>query len=388
MKILLVEDDEYIVAMLVKALTPYHYKVETISDGRTGLEWAKAFDYDLLLLDVMLPKMDGISLCRQLRLEGCQTPIIMLTAKDSTSDRIMGLEVGADDYVVKPFVLSELVARIRALLRRGRTISPAMMTWEKLQIDSNTREVTYNGERLLLTPKEYSLLELFLRNPQRIFSRSDLLNRIWSSSECPGEEAVTTQIKGLRQKLKAAGMTVNLIETLYGLGYRLKEENKEQDFIKTIYSEQDAAHQTIKNGKSNVSSHYTSRTHNISPQVSPVTEKSQAEAKVMAVVTKMWEDFKQSRVEEQIELFEQVLEHLSSNASDNKLLKEAQSQAHRLAGSLGCYGLSEGSKIAREIELLLQAVLTWEQNSTGRLGNLENLIKSLKQILQQPPSQP
>ncbi len=226
MKILLIQDDEYTTSLLTQALAAYNYRIETINDGEAGLELAKAFDYDLLLLDVMLPSMDGISICRQLRAHDYQIPILMMTVQNSISLSVMGLEAGADDYVVKPFVLSELIARIRALMRRGKVILPMVLTWENLQFDCNTLEVTYKGLRLHLTPKEYDLLELFLRNPRKIFSRSELLDRIWFSSEFPGEEAVTTQIKGLRQKLKAVGMTTNLIETVYGLGYRLREEEK------------------------------------------------------------------------------------------------------------------------------------------------------------------
>jgi len=149
-------------------------------------------------------------------------PILLLSAKDSSADRVMGLKAGADDYVVKPYELSELIARIQALLRRGNSTLRALLTWENLQLDPQASQVTYGGKLLHLTPKEYAILELFLRNRQRIFSRSAILDRIWLSGEFPQEDAVSTQIKGLRQKLKAAGMTNDLIETVYGLGYRLK----------------------------------------------------------------------------------------------------------------------------------------------------------------------
>ncbi|MFL9453862.1 MULTISPECIES: winged helix-turn-helix domain-containing protein [Nostocales] len=122
--------------------------------------------------------------------------------------------------------MEELIARVQMLLRRAKSALPVVLTWEKLQFDTSTREVSYKGKRLHLTPKEYGLLELFLHKPRKIFSRSDLLNSVWLSFESPGEEAVTTQIRGLRQKLKAAGMAVDLIETVYGVGYRLKEEDK------------------------------------------------------------------------------------------------------------------------------------------------------------------
>ena len=362
MKILLIEDDEYTTLLLTQALAAHNYRIETIKDGQAGLELAKAFDYDLLLLDVMLPNMDGISICRQLRAQSYETPILMMTVQDSTNLRVMGLEAGADDYVVKPFVLSELIARIRALLRRGREILPVVLAWENLEFDCNTREVTYCASRLHLTPKEYDLLELFLRNPRKIFSRSKLLDRIWLSSEFPGEEAVTTQIKGLRQKLKAVGMTADLIETVYGLGYRLRESDKKTRTLEP------ASQRKIP-----------------SPRAQ---ELHLAEAEVMTVVTKTWEEFKQNRLGKQYELFEQALAQLSTTTPDGYVLKQAQAEAHRLAGSLGCYGWLEGSKVALEIELLLQNFVGWDQSTVFGLERLEKLIKLLKTTLQQPPSTP
>lgn len=352
MKILLIEDDKQTNLVLAKALSTLNYQIETTNDGETGLELAKAFDYDLLILDVILPKLDGISLCRQLRLEGSEVPILMLTAKDDISMRVMGLEAGADDYINKPFELSELIARIRALMRRGKTIIAKVLVWESLELDINIKEVTYAGKRLHLTPKEYGLLELFLQNPRRIFSRSVLLDRIWSADEFPGEEAVTTQIKGLRQKLKAAGMTADFIETVYGLGYRLKEPKNQPQ-------------------KPNLPS------QNLS-------EKEQAEAKVMAVVANMREEFLKS-FSEKFELLEQAIAQLSSVTPDKRILKQAQAEAHRLAGSLGCYGFLEGSKIAREIEQLLERYTVPYQRIALQLVEL---LKLLKQTLQQQPSSP
>lgn len=224
MKILLIEDDAYTAAILSQALADFEYLVDTASTGRTGLELATTYDYDLILLDLMLPGLDGISVCRQLRCQGYQIPILILTGKGTSSDRVLGLEAGADDYVVKPYDLPELRARIRALLRRGQTSIAAVIAWENLQLNPNTREVSYAGKPVHLTPKEYGSLELFLRNPSRVFSRSDILNRVWPMGELPTEEAVTTHIKGLRQKLEAVGMKLDPLETLYGLGYRLSPD--------------------------------------------------------------------------------------------------------------------------------------------------------------------
>lgn len=229
MRILLVEDDERIADALAEDLIDQHYVVEIISDGEMAWECIESFTYDLILLDVMLPKMDGITLCRKLRSAGHAIPVLMLTARDTVSDRVLGLDAGADDYLVKPFHLQELSARIRALLRRGDSMLPPVLEWQGIQLDPNLCEVTYNGELLSLSPKEYSLLELFLRNERRVFSRSQIIDQLWSFESTPGEATVKAHIRGLRQKLKAAGAPSDLIETVYGLGYRLKQDVVAED---------------------------------------------------------------------------------------------------------------------------------------------------------------
>lgn len=158
MKILLIEDDEQLTEALVEVLIDkQNYTVDAVADGEIAWEFIEAVAYDLIILDIMLPKLDGISLCKRLRLKGFKTAVLMLTAKDLSSDRVMGLDVGADDYVVKPFDLPELLARIRALLRRGNTNLLPVLTWGDLRLDPSNCQVTYQGQLLYLTPKEYSL---------------------------------------------------------------------------------------------------------------------------------------------------------------------------------------------------------------------------------------
>ena len=223
MKLLVVEDDERVTEALAEYLSHQHYLVDIAHDGQAGLEMLEAFTYDLVVLDLMLPKLDGISLCQRLRGRGYDTPILMLTAKDTKLDKVIGLDAGADDYVVKPFDLEVLSARIRALLRRGKPHHPPVFQWGDLYLDSNACEVRYQGQLLCLTPKEYRLFELFLRNGRRVFSKSTILELLWTWEEVPTEAAVKTHIVSLRSKLRAVGAPADLIETVYGLGYRLKE---------------------------------------------------------------------------------------------------------------------------------------------------------------------
>lgn len=224
MRILLVEDDERITDALAEDLSDQHYAIDVAYDGEEGWQLATAFTYDLILLDIMLPKMDGITICQKLRSQGCSTPVLMLTARDTISDRVVGLDAGADDYLIKPFDLQELSARIRALLRRGSSTSPPVLEWGKLKLDPSTCEVFYEEHLLPLSPKEYSLLEFFLRSGRRVFSRAQILEHLWPFERLPEEATVKAHIRGLRQKLETVGAPSDLIETVYGLGYRLKEK--------------------------------------------------------------------------------------------------------------------------------------------------------------------
>jgi len=223
MKLLLIEDDERIADALAEELSDQHYAVDVVYDGQTGWDYADMVQYDLIVLDVMLPEIDGITLCQRLRQAGHQVPILMLTARDAIADKVVGLDAGADDYLVKPFDLQELSARIRALLRRGNTTTPPVLQWQQLSLDPNTCDVSYGGQPLALSPKEYSLLEFFLRHQRRVFSRAQLLEQLWPFEQMPDESTVKAHIRGLRQKLEAAGAPKDLIETVYGLGYRLKQ---------------------------------------------------------------------------------------------------------------------------------------------------------------------
>ncbi|MFM7405488.1 MAG: response regulator transcription factor, partial [Cuspidothrix sp.] len=222
MKILLVEDDIRLAETLAEALTDQLYVVDIANNGEMAWDCIKALDYDLLLLDVMLPKENGINLCKNWRSHGYQMPILMITACDTITTKINGLDAGADDYIIKPVDLGELFARIRALLRRGHTTLFPILEWGSLRLNPSTYEVSYANHALYFTPKEYSLLELLLRNGRRVLTRSMIIDNLWTTETSPDEHTVKVHLRSIRQKLKAVGAPEDFIETMHGLGYRLK----------------------------------------------------------------------------------------------------------------------------------------------------------------------
>lgn len=230
MRVLVIEDDVRIADLLTEAFTNRQYEVDVAQDGEAVWDLVNALDYDLMILDLTLPKVDGIKLCQQIRERGATArnatiPIMMLTARDTIADKIIGLDAGADDYMVKPFDIEELMARIRALLRRGSPTANPTLAWGNLRLNPSTYEATYQDIPLNLTPKEFALLEVLISNGRRVMSRPIIIERLWLPEETPTEEAVKTHIRTLRQKLKAANAPDDLIETVHGMGYRLKQIN-------------------------------------------------------------------------------------------------------------------------------------------------------------------
>jgi DNA-binding response OmpR family regulator len=343
MKILLVEDDLATQTMLADVLRACHYQVEVTGDGRSGLDLALEFAYDAIVLDIDLPRLDGISLCRKLRIEGCDTPILLLTARDEISDRIIGLDAGADDYALKPFNIPELSARIRALLRRGKPkVASGILTWGRLELDYGTAQIRYADRVLRLTPKEYGILELLLSNPTRIFSRSALISRLWELETTPTESVINSHIKSLRQKLKAAGATEDPIETIYGFGYRLRQSEN-------IVSSNDRV------------------------------AESQSEV-VDNIMLELWTQFQDSFTE-QIDLLAATVKfdggEIAPVAWDT-----ARQVVHKLVGSLGVYGFPHGSVLASQIEDLLQRQ---RELTVAERQRLERLVVKLQQELKDEP---
>jgi two-component system response regulator MprA len=220
-RILIIEDDEAILKLLRRGLVYEGYQVDTALDGQTGLNMARDEHPDLIILDWMLPGMDGLEVCRRLRTAG-SVPSLMLTAKDTIQDRVQGLDAGADDYLVKPFELDELLARIRALLRRTQPERAQVLSFGDLTLDTGTRQAIRNDRSVSLTAKEYDLLELFLRHPRQVLTREVIFDRVWGYDFGGESNVLDVYIRYLRQKLEIEGET-RLLHTVRGVGYVLRE---------------------------------------------------------------------------------------------------------------------------------------------------------------------
>jgi DNA-binding response OmpR family regulator len=222
MRILIVEDDRKVASFLEKGLREEGYSVDVSNNGADGLIKARIHEYDLLLLDVMLPEKTGLEVVRELRSSGSTVPVLMLTARDDRQDIVLGLDSGADDYLTKPFGLDELLARIRALLRRGGSERPDRLLFDDVELDRVTHKAHRRGERLDLTPKEFQLLEFFLLNQERVVRRTELLEKVWDLSFDPMSNVVDVHVGHLRRKLKEAG-DGPLVHTVRGVGYVLQK---------------------------------------------------------------------------------------------------------------------------------------------------------------------
>ncbi|MFB2934732.1 response regulator [Aerosakkonemataceae cyanobacterium BLCC-F154] len=343
MRILLIEDDEVLTNVLVESLTSQHYLVDAIADGELGWEYAQSTPYNLILMDVGLPNLDGISLCSKLRVSGCSTPILLMTAKDANSDRIRGLDAGADDYLIKPLDLAELHARVRALLRRREVAHTPILQVGELKLDPVSCEVSFQEKALPLTPKEYNLLELFLRNPSRVFSRANIVEHLWTYDDPPLEESVKAHIKGLRQKLRNSGAG-NWIENVYGLGYRLNPEQAKNEDTK-------------------------SKTAPVN-----VNDSRSVEEEFNQAMAGMWQKY-QGLMAERLEVLQTAATAIKTGNIANELRLAASKEAHKLAGVLGMFEWETGTKIAKEIEQILES----EQllSETKILSLIEDLAKGI-----------
>lgn len=220
MRILVVEDEPDIADFVVVGLTEAGYAVDHVADGEAALDILGAGQFDVVLLDVMLPKVDGLEVCRRMRRAGMKVPVLMLTARDAIDDRVQGLDTGADDYLVKPFAFDELVARIRALSRREPALSQPVLSLADLELDTTTKTARRAGKKIRLTAKEYALLEYLMRNPGRVLTRTMISERVWNYETFNVANVVDVFIGRLRRKVDD-GHELKLIQTMRGAGYKI-----------------------------------------------------------------------------------------------------------------------------------------------------------------------
>jgi len=229
-KILLVEDDRDIAELLDLHIQDLGYGLDHAADGALGLQMALSGDYRLVILDLMLPKLDGMEVCKRIRAKKESLPILMLTSKSEEFDKVLGLELGADDYVTKPFGIRELMARIKALIRRTEPVAEpeaqSVLNWGPLLIDLDKRRVERGGERIELTSKEFDLLVLFAKHPGRVYSRDHLLDLVWGYQFEGYNHTVNSHINRLRAKIETDPAHPELIKTVWGVGYRFAEEEE------------------------------------------------------------------------------------------------------------------------------------------------------------------
>ena len=390
MKILLVDDDEAFSARLRSVLGQAHYQVDIALTGQQGLEFLEFSTYELLLLDLQLPDMDGVQVCQRLRSRRDATPILLLTASEEQATKVTALDAGADDYLVKPFNTQELLARIRALLRRQSGTAQPVLSWGTLQLDPGLTQVSCGGTRLAVTAKEYELLELLLRNPQRIFSAQALLDRLWLFEDAPLETAVRTHIKELRRKLKSAGEP-DMIETIRGLGYRLREAPAAAITLPPEpHSEQFSVIKTV---SPDIVSPATDSPKTDSPKTdSPATDSQVKETATPAApstpavglaadLTAAWKITQREylaridRMEAALACYESPRN--SSAEEREQALVNLRREAHTLKGGLGSFGLETLSQLSREIQQQAEALA----NTPASLLLIQPLVSHLRQEL-------
>lgn len=345
MRILIVDDDQALVELLTKTLSQQNYSIDVATDGEQGWIYGSTYTYDLIILDWHLPKLDGIQLCQRFRSHSYDTPILLLTARSGSQNKIKGLDAGADDYICKPFDVEELAARIRALLRRLNCDFLDILRWGDLELNPCSSEVIYQGQVLSLTAKEYRLLELFLRHSQEVLTVEDIIDHLWSSNEYPAEATVRSHLRRLRRKLKSSGFPDDLIITVRGQGYCLKPLPQSQN--------------------------------NSKPLASVSEQQLDKNSQHLTALTSIWEKFQPKR-EQQLATLGQAIGSLKMDSLEISDRLSAIVVAHSLAGNLGQFGLEYGSQLAREIEQLLQ---NYSSEDTTQLLSLKNKLKALRQEL-------
>jgi len=355
MKLLIIEDEIQLLEILKTSLKN-RYVIDSAQDGLQGLQLVGKGKYDLILLDRSIDGIDGLEFCQQIRQQGNQVLVMIMSTQGSTYDRVSGLDAGADDYLVKPFALSELEARIRALLRRRMVTELPVLTWGPLAIEPTRCNVSYHGTPVMLTTKEYGILELLLRHQDRIYSQRALLDALWSLDNGPrGEETVRTHMKRLRQKLKPIGAG-DLIETVYGLGYRLNPTLNAPPTSIAITSPSSGAPEV-----------------DLSDPEGRAIESSQAQ-----LIAQFWEK-QAAKVLRRIQILDHSVQALQRNPSDEDLRSQIRQEGHILVGVMGSVCMAEHLPT-------LQALGTWisgsHLNTPSEIQVLHKQLGMLTQMLE------
>lgn len=368
MKILLVEDDDAFIKVLTRTLKTHHYIVDSVKDGEMGWTYGSTFEYDLMIIDIVLPKLDGITLCKRFRTEGYVTPILLLSSQSTNTAKVQGLDAGADDYVVKPFDQAELVARIRALLRRGSVNPLPLLTWGDLILNPSTCEVSYKGQHLALTTKEYELLELMMRDSQHVFSTDELLDHLWSSEKFPSEATVRSHIRRVRNKLVAIGAPQDFIATMHGRGYYLKAPKPDASTLMVSQSIQNAV-------DFEADLDFQPEDVNLLPEE---PRSPDAQHQYLAFLNEVWTTTKSHSIDQVMILF-QAIQALHTDQFTPEHRTQAQQLAHKLAGTLSIFGLHKAVHLARQLEHWLGSQDSLHPNQAPLM---QRLVMTLEQVIQ------
>jgi DNA-binding response OmpR family regulator/HPt (histidine-containing phosphotransfer) domain-containing protein len=354
MRILVVEDDDLLRSLLTQRLSAENYAIDAATDGLKGWDYATTYDYDLVILDWLLPQLDGLTLCQRLRQAAYTMPILMLTAQDSSTAKAAGLNAGADDYVVKPFEEAEFMARVRALLRRGRMNPQPILTWGELWLNSSTHEVTYAATLLDLSAKEYALLEMMMRESQRVFSKEEILDSLWSAAEFPADATIRSHMRRLRHKLLEAGAPADLIATSHGQGYYLKPLSF--DLQPGATPGLDRAPQ---------------------PRPEPPSGPPLA-VQYLELLQQTWQTHRSGCLD-RLPVLRSALDQLQARHLTPPVQAEAYRLAHTLVGTLGTFGLTAAMESARYLEQELHPDLYLEPHQAPALqAHLNDLQRHIE----------
>jgi DNA-binding response OmpR family regulator/HPt (histidine-containing phosphotransfer) domain-containing protein len=371
MKILLVDDDAALTEVLSKHLLDNNFVVDVVSDGEAGWTYGSTFEYDLFLLDLRMPKLNGLELCQRFREEEFTTPIILLTSEHNSQTKVQCLEAGADDYVVKPIDLPELIARIRALLRRAQSTPLPILSWGDLLLNSGTCEVFYDGNPVQLTTKEYELLEMFLRDSQHVFSSEEILDKLWSSEEFPVEATVRSHIRRLRQKLTKMGAPSQLIATVHGRGYYLKPITGKQ--TTTAFA---TRLRTIPERQVTTTAPYQEILFPPSPE---------QQAQYLAFLNETWPSVRTNSLRQLEHYLQQITAELSDTSCTPQTGEPLQTQlnrfAHTLAGTTSIFGLQEIAELAKVLEQQTSQPMASPADTQERINLIQVLLLAIEQTL-------